>query len=105
MTGFKNNMKEDKRIPLPQAFSERMERLLGDEYPAFIESYEREKTSGLRLNPLKWKAADREGAAAGGWREEEAFREKLYRIVIPKILRILRKNRQQIRKNREKKKR
>ncbi len=70
-------MKEDKRIPLPQAFSERMERLLGDEYPAFIESYEREKTSGLRLNPLKWKAADREGAAAGGWREEEAFREKL----------------------------
>lgn len=42
---------------LPQAFLERMERMLGDEYPAFLESYEKERYQALRVNPLK---ADRE---------------------------------------------
>ena len=42
---------------LPQAFLERMEQMLGDEYPAFLESYEKERYQALRVNPLK---ADRE---------------------------------------------
>jgi len=38
---------------LPEAFLIKMERLLGEEYPAFLESYSRERLQGLRLNPLK----------------------------------------------------
>lgn len=40
-------------ISLPHAFLERMERLLGTEYNDFLESYEQERTYGLRRNPLK----------------------------------------------------
>ena len=42
---------------LPQAFLDRMEKMLGDEYPAFIQSYEKEQYQALRVNPLK---ADRD---------------------------------------------
>ncbi len=38
---------------LPIAFEERMKEMLGEEYPAFLESYEKEKYQALRLNPLK----------------------------------------------------
>ncbi|MBR1392140.1 MAG: RsmB/NOP family class I SAM-dependent RNA methyltransferase [Lachnospiraceae bacterium] len=38
---------------LPQDFTERMRHMLGDEFPAFLASYEQEKRQGLRLNPLK----------------------------------------------------
>ena len=38
---------------LPQAFLERMEQMLGDEYPAFLESYEKARYQALRVNPLK----------------------------------------------------
>lgn len=37
----------------PQAFEERMKRLLGEEYEAFAASYDRPRNVGLRLNPLK----------------------------------------------------
>lgn len=40
-------------MELPQAFRERMERLLGEEYGAFLESYDSEREQGLRLNLLK----------------------------------------------------
>lgn len=40
-------------ISLPHAFLERMEKLLGTEYNDFLESYEQERTYGLRRNPLK----------------------------------------------------
>lgn len=40
-------------MDLPQAFKEKMERLLGAEYTEFLESYERERKQGLRLNLLK----------------------------------------------------
>ncbi len=43
---------------LPQAFKERMETLLGDEYDAFLTSYEQERNYGLRNNPLKKPAGD-----------------------------------------------
>ena len=38
---------------LPEAFEERMKRLLGDEYPRFRESYETVRSYGLRRNRLK----------------------------------------------------
>lgn len=38
---------------LPERFSERMSRLLGDEYKEFLASYERPRSVGLRLNPRR----------------------------------------------------
>ena len=38
---------------LPEAFTERMERLLEKEAEAFFKSYEKERAYGLRYNPLK----------------------------------------------------
>ena len=38
---------------LPQAFLQRMEEQLGEEYPAFLESFNRPRAVGLRANPLK----------------------------------------------------
>ena len=42
---------------LPQDFLDRMEQMLGEEYPAFLESYEKERYQSLRINTLK---ADRQ---------------------------------------------
>ncbi len=38
---------------LPVAFKERMQTLLGDEFEAFINSYDKPRVQGLRFNPLK----------------------------------------------------
>lgn len=38
---------------LPQEFLERMEQMLGEEYPAFLASYEKNEQKALRLNPVK----------------------------------------------------
>lgn len=38
---------------LPQEFTDRMKDMLGEEYPEFEESYQREKYQALRMNPLK----------------------------------------------------
>ena len=38
---------------LPRAFLDRMEKQLGDEYPAFLESLDRPRAVALRFNPLK----------------------------------------------------
>lgn len=46
---------------LPQAFLDRMEQMLGEEYPAFLQSYEKERYQALRVNPLK---ADRDAFEA-----------------------------------------
>lgn len=40
-------------IGLPEKFKEKMENLLGEDYEAFIESYEKERVQGLRINLLK----------------------------------------------------
>lgn len=40
-------------INLPAAFTERMKQMLGEEYEAFIASYEKERSQGLRVNGLK----------------------------------------------------
>lgn len=69
-------------MELPQAFTARMKRLLGpEEYADFIESYEKERTQGLRINPLKTE----NGAALAGkmfhlekipWAEEGYYYSK-----------------------------
>lgn len=38
---------------LPQAFTDRMKEMLGEEYEAFFRSYKETKNQALRLNPLK----------------------------------------------------
>ena len=38
---------------IPVAFLERMARLLGEEYPAFLASYDMRPSVGLRVNTLK----------------------------------------------------
>ncbi|MBP3735488.1 MAG: RsmF rRNA methyltransferase first C-terminal domain-containing protein [Lachnospiraceae bacterium] len=40
-------------MKLPEAFCARMKKMLGDEYPAFLHSYEAERKQALRLNPLR----------------------------------------------------
>jgi NOL1/NOP2/sun family putative RNA methylase len=46
-------MSEQSRPLIPQAFLARMERWLGDEYPAFLASYDQPAPNGLRANTLK----------------------------------------------------
>ncbi len=43
---------------LPEAFLNRMEQQLGEEYPAFLENLERPRAVALRFNPLKGKQPD-----------------------------------------------
>lgn len=43
-----------KRMILPEAFLERMEKMLGEEYPDFLKAYEEDKYQALRLNALKY---------------------------------------------------
>lgn len=40
-------------IQLPDAFIEKMKELLGNEYGSFLESYNKERVQGLRINSLK----------------------------------------------------
>ena len=43
---------------LPEAFTARMRKLLGEEYAAFLNSYQNAKVQGLRFNPLKGKTEE-----------------------------------------------
>ena len=43
---------------LPEKFLERMEKMLGDEYPAFLESFDRENHRALRINKRKVQAEE-----------------------------------------------
>ncbi len=45
-------------IMLPEKFKERMERMLGDEYPAFIEALDESAVRGVRANRLKISAEE-----------------------------------------------
>ncbi|MDE5931113.1 MAG: RsmF rRNA methyltransferase first C-terminal domain-containing protein [Lachnospiraceae bacterium] len=46
-------MPEEKKITLPQLFTERMKTMLQDEYGDFLAAYEKERWYGLRFNALK----------------------------------------------------
>lgn len=50
-------------MPLPTAFCDRMQALLGEEYPEFLDSLAAERSLGLRVNPLR--CAPGEFAARG----------------------------------------
>ena len=41
------------RVELPESFEKRMKEMLGDEYEAYIESYDNPRQYGLRINPMK----------------------------------------------------
>jgi NOL1/NOP2/sun family putative RNA methylase len=41
------------KLQIPEAFAEKMQRLLGDEWQQFLYCYDNEKYQALRLNPLK----------------------------------------------------
>ena len=51
---------------LPEEFQERMQRMLGEEYDAFLRSYGNARRLGLRVNTLKEGAQDLEKAALFG---------------------------------------
>lgn len=38
---------------LPQAFTDRMQQMLGEEYPPFLHAFEEDNNQALRMNPLK----------------------------------------------------
>ena len=40
-------------MALPEAFTEQMKQLLGDEFPAYLESFSQERVYGLRINDRK----------------------------------------------------
>ena len=44
---------KDKRLSLPESFLGEMKEILGDEYQDFLDSYQDEKTSAIRVNNLK----------------------------------------------------
>lgn len=50
---MRTEMAEESGIVLPEAFKEKMRALLGDEYEAFVKSYEKDRVQGLRINTLK----------------------------------------------------
>ena len=41
------------RQELPEAFEKRMREMLGEEYQAYLDSYQEIRQYGLRVNPLK----------------------------------------------------
>ena len=59
--------KQDSMTDLPVRFEERMRALLGEEYPAFAASYDKERVQGLRFNSLKF--PDGRGDAAGSGKD------------------------------------
>ena len=57
---------------LPVRFEERMKVLLGEEYPAFAASYDKERVQGLRFNSLKFPDRIRIQDAVGSGENREA---------------------------------
>lgn len=60
---------------LPELFLKRMQEMLGDEYPAFLESYDKDKYQALRLNALKIRKDGRSAADGQAEHGGEADRE------------------------------
>ena len=51
-------MEKETKRELPEAFVEKMEKLLGSDAEAFFKSYDAERKFGLRVNPLKQKSGE-----------------------------------------------
>ena len=65
--------KQDSMTDLPVRFEERMRALLGEEYPAFAASYDKERVQGLRFNSLKF--PDGRGDAAGSGKDKGTWED------------------------------
>ncbi|HJC09885.1 MAG TPA: RsmB/NOP family class I SAM-dependent RNA methyltransferase [Candidatus Blautia merdigallinarum] len=68
-------------IELPKEFKEEMKGLLGEEYPAYLATYDRPVRQGLRFNSRKltkekWEAMDPFGSQPVPWTENGYFIEK-----------------------------
>ena len=68
-------------IELPKAFTEEMKELLGEEYPAYLATYERPVRQGLRINlqkltQEKWEALDPFGCEPVPWIQNGYYTEK-----------------------------
>ena len=50
---MENETQNQENRMLPQLFEERMQKMLKEDYPAFLDSYEKERYHALRVNPLK----------------------------------------------------
>lgn len=59
---------------LPELFLKRMQEMLGDEYPAFLESYDKDRYQALRLNALKIRKDGRSAADGQAEHGSEADR-------------------------------
>jgi len=57
-------VEEEDENMLPEAFLERMQHLLGEEYEAFLDSFEQERYQALRVNSLKHRAGGGDAAEA-----------------------------------------
>ena len=51
-------MEKETKRELPEAFVEKMEKLLGSDAETFFKSYDAERKFGLRVNPLKQKSGE-----------------------------------------------
>lgn len=58
---------------LPEVFAKRMQRMLGEEYEAYLEELERERSQGLWLNPLKQNVNGHSVTALYGADNRKAF--------------------------------
>lgn len=68
-------------IELPKAFKEEMKELLGEEYPAYLATYEQPVRQGLRINSWKltkkkWEVLDPFGCHQVPWIENGYYTEK-----------------------------
>lgn len=68
-------------IELPKAFTEEMKELLGEEYPAYLATYERPVRQGLRINlrkltQEKWEALDPFGCEPVPWIQNGYYTKK-----------------------------
>jgi len=61
---------------LPEAFLDRMQQLLGEEYGAFLGTFEQERYQALRLNPLKLRMDGRSAVEVFGDAAEVSGRER-----------------------------
>ena len=51
-------MEKETKRELPEAFVEKMKKLLGSDAESFFKSYDAERKFGLRVNPLKQKSGE-----------------------------------------------
>ena len=64
---------------LPQEFLTRMQEMLGDEFDAFLTSYDAPRTAGLRVNTKKCRTEDFPPLVPGTWKKIPWDSKRLFR--------------------------